>query len=54
MTSTPAKRGRPSEGVRVDVRIPSGLLAVIDAAAKRDGVTRAEMIRTMLHFYAVG
>lgn len=37
--------GRPAEGVKVDVRIPEGDLAVLDAVAAEAGVSRAQMIR---------
>lgn len=40
--------GRPSTGVRVDVRIPADQLATIDAAATAEGTTRAEIIRAIL------
>lgn len=41
-------RGRPSEGVRVDVRIPNNLLKRIDRDAKRADVKRAEQIRQII------
>ena len=37
--------GRPAEGVKVDVRIPEGDLAVLDAVAAEAWVSRAQMIR---------
>jgi hypothetical protein len=43
-------RGRPTTGVKVQVRIPADLLAYIDDYAKCNGITRAE---TMRHFLAV-
>lgn len=45
-------RGRPSEGERVDIRIPANILKLIDRDAKRHGVSRAEQIRRILtHHY---
>ncbi len=41
-------RGRPSTGVKIQVRIPAEGLARIDRQAEAEGVTRAEMIRRML------
>lgn len=45
--------GRPSTGVRVDIRIPADLLDVIDAEAEQDGITRAELIRGILLHWSV-
>jgi hypothetical protein len=48
MTASQRGRGRPSEGERVEVRLPADLLAELDAAAAELGWTRAVMIRTAL------
>jgi hypothetical protein len=40
--------GRPSTGVKVQVRIPADDLRMIDVAAEQAGITRAETIRAML------
>jgi predicted DNA binding CopG/RHH family protein len=45
--------GRPSTGVRVDIRIPADLLTQIDAEAELDGITRAELIRGILSHWSV-
>lgn len=51
MTNAPKRsRGRPSEGERVEVRIPANLLAHLDREAKKVGVSRAEQIRRILSF----
>lgn len=50
MTATVKRgRGRPPEGERIEVRLPANLLKRIDHDAKREGVTRAEQIRRVLH-----
>lgn len=41
-------RGRPYEGERIAVRIPPGLLNDIDNTGAELGLTRAEMLRTIL------
>lgn len=41
-------RGRPTEGERVDTRIPADLLKRIDRDAKKGGVSRAEQIRRII------
>lgn len=41
-------RGRPPQGTRVDVRIPSDMLARLDEEAENAGVRRAEMVRRIL------
>jgi hypothetical protein len=41
-------RGRPSTGVKVQVRIPADVLAVIDSAADRHEMSRAECVRIAL------
>lgn len=41
-------RGRPPVGVRVDVRLPTDVLAEVDAAATDEGVPRAEMLRRLI------
>ena len=46
--SASVKRGRPSTGVPVLVRIPADLLERIDRQAIQAGITRAEMVRTIL------
>lgn len=41
--------GRPSEGTRIDVRVPADLLARVDERRERDGdPSRAETIRKVL------
>ena len=45
--------GRPTEGTRIDVRVPADLLTKVDAQRERDGdSSRAETIRKILadHF----
>lgn len=46
----PLKRGvgRPTEGVRVDIRIPVDLLKRVDRSAETAGVSRAEQIRQII------
>jgi len=41
-------RGRPSTGVKVQVRIPVDLLARLDARAAAADVSRAELVRDIL------
>ena len=41
-------RGRPSTGVRVDIRIPATRLDDIDVWARTAGITRAAMVRHLL------
>lgn len=41
-------RGRPPIGPAVQVRLTPGLLARLDAWAKRQGVNRAEAVRRLL------
>jgi hypothetical protein len=41
-------RGRPSTGVKVQVRIPADLLAEIDVEAEQRGMTRAAYIRMLV------
>ena len=53
MTATKGP-GRPSTGVKIQVRIPAEGLARIDRQAEAEGVTRAEMIRRMLNRLARG
>lgn len=51
-----AKRGRPPflvEPVKVQVRIPVDLLAVIDEYAAERGDTRAEVVRNILNEWAL-
>lgn len=43
-------RGRPPTGVKVQVRIPDEMLDVINAKAGGYGVSRSEMIRTMIRW----
>lgn len=45
---TAAKRGRPPQGDRVDIRIPAALLKRIDRDAKKADVSRAEQIRRII------
>lgn len=45
-------RGRPSTGVRVAVRIPADVLAILDTEAELCGVSRAEIVREALSRYA--
>lgn len=44
------KRGRPSTGVAVHVRIPADVLAVIDDDARERDLSRAEVIRNLLRY----
>lgn len=44
-------RGRPPTGIPVLVRIPPGLLALIDVEAERDSISRAALIRNILADY---
>lgn len=48
----PRGPGRPSTGVRVDIRIPAEALEVIDRDAEERGITRAAMIRSIIGGYA--
>jgi len=41
-------RGRPSTGVRVDIRIPADMLELIDRDASYETVSRAERIREII------
>jgi predicted DNA binding CopG/RHH family protein len=43
-----APAGRPEIGQPINVRLGDGLLAAVDAKASRLGVSRAELIRTLL------
>lgn len=43
--SEPSKRGRPAIGPPINVAYPEDLLARIDAAAKDQGLARAEWLR---------
>jgi metal-responsive CopG/Arc/MetJ family transcriptional regulator len=43
--------GRPSTGVRVDVRIPADILAELDREAAEIGWQRAELIRWIIAAY---
>lgn len=45
---TAAKRGRPSTGVPVLVRIPPDVLELLDLEAEANSVSRAELIRGVL------
>jgi predicted transcriptional regulator len=47
-------RGRPSEGTRIDVRLPAELLADIDYIAAKTGSTRATVIRDALNEWTHG
>ena len=40
--------GRPAIGRMVNVRLPEELIATLDEMADEHGITRAEMIRTIL------
>jgi metal-responsive CopG/Arc/MetJ family transcriptional regulator len=40
--------GRPSTGVRVDIRIPVDLLIQIDYMAEHEETTRADIVRLLL------
>jgi hypothetical protein len=42
------RTGRPREGTRIDVRVPSDVLAEIDDEAKRRGLSRGALIRVLL------
>jgi hypothetical protein len=50
MVSGPVLRshGRRYEGRAINVRLPEGLLANLEAEAKREGISRAEAIRRLL------
>ncbi len=41
------QRGRSTTGTRIAVRIPPDLLANLDRRALDQGITRAEMLRTI-------
>lgn len=47
MTTTRG-RGRPSTGVRLDIRIPAEDLKIIDAIAERSGIPRAMVVRHLI------
>lgn len=47
-------RGRPPTGTPVLVRIPPAVLALLDAEAERDCITRAALIRNILTDYFAG
>ena len=40
--------GRPPIGPAITLRLPADLLKQLDRRAKRDGVTRAELVRQLL------
>lgn len=42
------RTGRPKEGTRIDVRVPSDVLAEIDDEARRRGLTRGALMRVLL------
>lgn len=42
------KRGRPQVGPVVEVRLPTGLVALIDDLASEHDCSRAEMIRRLI------
>lgn len=46
--SGPDLGGRPSEGKKIEVRIPDDTLALIEDRAKAEGTTRSEMIRRLV------
>lgn len=48
----PSAGGRPAIGPTINVAYPTELIARIDAAAKRDGVTRAEWLRRLADAHA--
>jgi metal-responsive CopG/Arc/MetJ family transcriptional regulator len=41
-------RGRPTTGVKVQVRIPTDILAEIDDVARQANMTRAAVVRYMV------
>jgi predicted DNA binding CopG/RHH family protein len=45
--------GRPEIGQPINVRLGDELLVAVDAKAERLGISRAEMIRTILDDYFV-
>lgn len=47
-------RGRPTTGVKVQVRIPADILDDLDFVAGRDEVSRAAVIRGILERWAKG
>lgn len=48
VTRASARRGRPSEGRRVAVRLPPDVLVLLDRRAERAGITRAQVMRDIL------
>jgi hypothetical protein len=48
----PSVGGRPKVGPPINVAYPTELVARIDAAAKRDGLSRAEWLRTLADKHA--
>jgi hypothetical protein len=44
----PRRRGRPTAGMKVEVRIPPDVLAIIDAEAAERGVTRSAHLREII------
>lgn len=47
------RRGRPAAGRQVVIRMPEALIAALDKAAGREGVSRPEMVRRLLTSTAV-
>ena len=47
-----AGKGRPPEGVKVQVRIPAVVLTVLDLEADMHGISRAELIRGIVGEWA--
>lgn len=41
-------RGRPEIGRRVEVRLPEWLIAIVEARADAEGVTRADVLRALV------
>jgi len=53
-SSAPARgRGRPTTGTRIEVRVPSDVLAAIDEYCQNVGMSRAELVRSILVAWAM-
>lgn len=45
-------RGRPAEGIKIQVRVPADLLDVLDLEAEMHNISRAELVRGILREWA--
>jgi len=41
-------RGRPTTGVKIQIRIPADHIELLDLAAEFEGISRAELIRRIV------